>query len=271
MTSIKQETKALLQNSDFLSDPWAFLTKELESWEREGVIADFWWRDDDAIKDGPQLQNLLSHSKTAPIALAVIPKLMEESLPSTLNEVANISIIQHGFSHVNHAPMDEKKAEFRDHRTSDLMEQELQAGFSILKQTFAHKFEPMFVPPWNRIGDKAKKILDTIGLEYLSTFTPRSPLDGPTILNTHVDPVNWKEDREFLGEAATIAQIVAHLRSKRLVHEDIDVIEPTGFLTHHAIHDQETWDFIAKFNEYIHDQPYAQWLNIRDYISSFSY
>lgn len=271
MTTVKQEKNQLMLDAEYLSNPWAYLTEELRNWEKEGVIADFWWRDDDAIKDGPQLQKLLAHTKSTPITLAVIPDVIEDSLPIALKDISSISIAQHGYAHKNHAPADEKKAEFRDHRPMDVIEKELLTGFTTLKQTFAHKFEPMFVPPWNRIGDQTKDVLENIGLDFLSTFTARAPLAGPTILNTHIDPVNWKEGRVFLGEAASLAQVIVHLRSKRLVWDNVDIIEPSGFLTHHAIHDQETWEFIAKFDTYIHDQPYAEWLSLSDYISSFSY
>ncbi|MDX1738027.1 MAG: polysaccharide deacetylase family protein [Alphaproteobacteria bacterium] len=273
MNQIKNAVASLLEDPNFCKDPWAALDTELNNWEAEGVLAEFWWRDDDVCKPSPALDMLLSASRDTPITLAAIPNLTTVNLAEFLNQtdmLQRISIAQHGFNHINHAPDTEKKAEFRNHRPTSEMQQDLSKGYETLKELFKHRFVPLFVPPWNRIGDQAEELLAQIGLEFLSTFTPREPIKGPRIVNTHIDPVNWRANKTFLGLGPTIAQAVIHLKAKREVWPTIDMIEPTGFLTHHLIHDEETWQFISDFNRFVSSHKSALWLDMQDYISNFS-
>ncbi len=271
MTSLKQEVNSLLESPDFRQNPWSFLTEELNLWGKEGVIADFWWRDDDVTTNGPQLQRLLSFAEETSMSLAVIPAKLQEDLAPLLKVQNNINVVQHGYAHINHAPTSEKKAEFRNHRDTQILRQEISEGHQILNDAFGYQFMAMFVPPWNRMSDESISLLKDIGLDFLSTFTPRNLLDGPFILNTHIDPVHWKNGAVFLGEAETLAQAIGHLRAKRGVYKNIDVIEPSGFLTHHAIHDEETWAFIAKFNSFIQNHPDSRWLGLPEYIATFTF
>jgi len=77
----------------------------------------FWWRDDDAISDTASLHQLLNlaDSVGAPLTLAVIPANLDETLPKAIDD-RNVTVAVHGWSHTNHAPEGEKKAEFRAHR-----------------------------------------------------------------------------------------------------------------------------------------------------------
>ncbi|MTI09329.1 polysaccharide deacetylase family protein [Curvivirga aplysinae] len=270
MPTIKEEKQKLLSDTDFITNPWVYFTAELDNWAKEGAIAEFWWRDDDAVANTSALQKLMTATDHTPISLAVIPDQLEESLQPFTSQHKQITIVQHGFAHVNHAPTEEKKAEFRDHRSKEVMTEELKKGHSLLKEVFGGQFKPLFVPPWNRLGNDGEDAVKEAGLKFVSTFTPRQPNTGPDILNTHIDPVNWKANRQFLGDTESLLQAILHLRAKREVWENVDVIEPTGFLSHHLIHDEETWSFIEKFNHTIQQHPSANWLDLSTYIDSFS-
>jgi hypothetical protein len=45
-------------NKQSAGDPWATLQRELDRWAESGKTATFWWRDDDAVEETPQLQTL---------------------------------------------------------------------------------------------------------------------------------------------------------------------------------------------------------------------
>ena len=82
----------------------------------------------------------------------------------------------------------------------------------------------------------------------LSRFGPRRRIDacaGLVQINTHVDVIDWRGSRGFVGTQAALAQTLAHLQARRL--ENADPMEPTGLLTHHAVHDEATWVFIETF------------------------
>src|SRR5204862_1733198 len=82
---------------------WFDLVDELDLWADLGETATFWWRDDDAVRPSPHLDQLLAFTKRVPIALAVIPAAAEASLANRLAGSPNVTVLQHGWRHANHA------------------------------------------------------------------------------------------------------------------------------------------------------------------------
>ena len=84
--------------------------------------------------------------------------------------------------------------------------------------------------------------LPGIGIRGISAYGPqksREPAPGLRQVNTHVDVVAWRRGRRFVGEEEVLrSPRCAHLRSHRS--------EPIGWLTHHAVHDAATWDFLER-------------------------
>lgn len=241
------------------------LIEELDAWSKAGRTAEFWWRDDDAIRQGPILDRLLLTAGRTPLALAVIPGLLETSLVDCLADRKNVSVLQHGWVHENHAGPGEKKAEFRLNRPVEVMLDELSQGFQTLTREFNNQFAPVFVPPWNRVAEDLAIRLPEIGLSHLSTFTPRTGREvPPPRINTHVDIMDWRGSRGFIGMEGALNQAIVHLRMKRLGLPDIDCDEPTGILSHHMVHDADCWAFLKDFNQLIRDHPATHWVDIRD-------
>ena len=50
---------------------WDDLTTELDGWDEAGMIAEFWWRDDDAVEPTPALDQLLDLRKSLDVPLAI--------------------------------------------------------------------------------------------------------------------------------------------------------------------------------------------------------
>ncbi len=230
------------------------LDLELAAWSEDGTVADIWWRDDDAAHATPALRRLRTLSETvgAGVALACIPDAVEQSLCKLVDAWPLAKVWQHGFGHVNHAPSGEKKAEFGAHRPLSAMVIELNAGRGLLEQMFGLRFTPVLVPPWNRIDSAVACILPEAGLRLLSTFNARTalhPVHGLTVINTHIDVIDWRGTRAFAGEDVTVAALLTHLRGRRL--KLLDAHEPTGILTHHLVHDAECWGHLADLFEYL--------------------
>jgi len=151
-------------------------------------------------------------------------------------------VLTHGWAHENHAPRGEKKAEFRDHRSAEVMRGELVAGVERISGGFGAAFRPVFVPPWNRISDGVIAMLPEVGYGAVSVFNARRT--GFEI-NTHIDPIDWRGTRSCVAPERLIAQTVEVLKARRLGQEDAD--EPLGFLTHHLVHDAAIWEFSEAF------------------------
>ena len=126
---------------------------ELDNIAESGETAVFWWRDDDATKPSAALDRLLRAAESHALALAVIPAGTTGALVNHLDGADNVTVLQHGFRHANHAPATEKKAEFGAHRPMPAMLSEIEDGRTRLEDLFGDRFLPLFVPPWNRIAD----------------------------------------------------------------------------------------------------------------------
>lgn len=256
MPAAKEETITI--STEPVADPWSALDQELSAWAEAGSTATFWWRDDDAVRPTPSLDRLLSLSDRheIPVALAVIPAFVEDGLARRLEDGA-ATILQHGWSHANHAPEDEKKAELGDHRPSAVIGEELGRGFDRLRSLFGKGFLPVLTPPWNRIGLETAAALPGWGYAGLSTFGPRKSGGGIARTNTHADIIDWRGGRGFAGDRAVLEAVRHHLAARRAGTVDID--EPTGLLTHHLDHDAESWDFIDRFLIRTRSHPAVSW------------
>ncbi len=246
---------------------WATLTAELDRWATVGRVASFWWRDDDAVAATPALGSLiaLSERHKVPLALAVIPQGAETGLADRLaRSAAPVCVVQHGYSHGNHAAPGEKTAELGDHRDAAIVAAELAVGRDRLSALFADRFLPVMVPPWNRIGPGAEAALPPLGFRGLSTFG-RRPAAGLGYLNTHVDIIDWRGSRGFAGEAACLEAAIGHLSDRRTGRCDPD--EPTGLLTHHLNHDPACWKFVERLLDDVQRHPAAAWIAAADAIA----
>lgn len=219
---------------------------ELAHWRAESLTLPIWWRDDDAVEPTPALERLLALAGRfeAPLHLAVIPEPTTADLARRLRTVPQAFVLTHGWTHANHAPPDQKKAEFGTHRPVSTMLGEIEAGRRRLDELFGSRVLPVFTPPWNRIAPDVVEGLPAIGFAAISTFTPRPArfaVDGLLQVNTHLDPVAWKSGGGVLDAALLDAQLVRELEARRT--GGADNAEPYGLLTHHLVQDEATWAF----------------------------
>lgn len=243
---------------------WKPLHDELEHWQRAGRVADLWWRDDDAVADGPALRRLLDGAlrHAAPLALAVIPAALTDSLAAALagTAVQQVQVLQHGHSHANRQAPDQRKAEFGAGTDPCSALDEIRRGRAALAGAFGSRFLPVFVPPWNRLDAAIMTVLPGAGLRGVSTFKPRAtaaPVAGLTQVNCHVDIIDWRAGRRFAGTAACVAALSAHLRARRLGQQD--GTECSGVLTHHLVHDDACWAFMAELLARVAAHPALRW------------
>ena len=227
---------------------WDRLGSELARWPPGR--ATFWWRDDDAGAATPALDQLLrlAAAHEAPLALAVVPAWLDEAGTAAIHAgPAGLRILQHGYAHRNHEPSApdgtrRKPAELGTARPPDVALAELAAGWARLSTLGPARVRPGLVPPWNRIAPAVRALLPDRGYRVLSTFGPR-PAEQPApdlrILNTHVDPIQWRAGKQFGGTAWTLDQITTHLAARR--DGRADPAEPTGLLTHHRDLSPPAW------------------------------
>jgi hypothetical protein len=218
---------------------WRELHAALKERNHAGRPVEFWWRDDDAAAPSAALERAVGLSKkyAIPLALAVIPQEATPQLFDALHE--GVTVLQHGTDHRNRAAAGEKKTEYPAVEPADAALERIAAGMAKLRSVAGQKFMPVLAPPWNRIRKDLVDKLPSLGIRGISAYgaqKSREPAPGLRQVNTHVDVVAWRRGRRFVGEAEALALALKNLSSQ----------QPLGWLTHHAVHDAATWDFLER-------------------------
>jgi hypothetical protein len=237
---------------------WDDFARECAEWPAGG--ATLWWRDDDAVADTPALARLFSIAEDIPLALAVVPADLEASLAPAL-DIPSTTVLQHGYAHTNHAPGHEKKMELGPHRPFPHTLGDIAQGWARLEAAFGARARTILVPPWNRIAPALVPFLPEIGFKGLSTFGPRrrtEPVRGLVQANCHADLIDWRGGRAFAGEERVLGALIRHLSARRTHLAPAE--EPTGLLTHHLVHDDAAWQFLARLVQECRRQRAITWL-----------
>lgn len=204
-----------------------------------GPGARLWWRDDDAGHPHPRLDRLLALAERheAPVALAVVPAWLEPACTAAIRSCGLATVLQHGIAHRNHAPEGERKIELGGSADPSTLRRDLAQGRQDLARAFGARFQPVLVPPWNRIAPALLPRLPGLGFIACSTFwSPRTaPTSMPGLrrLDTHLDLVAWREDSRPLRFAEAASRLANLLRT--------DLDQPIGILSHHRAMDEDAF------------------------------
>lgn len=228
---------------------WRALDEEIGRWRDAGRVAELWWRDDDAVDASAALDRLLGlhRDSEVPVALAVVPAKATMALAARLANEPGVDVLQHGYVHANHAPPSDRKSELGLHRPAMLVLGELGTGWLALEKLFGPRALPVLVPPWNRIAPSLVPALPEIGFAGLSTFARRpraEAVKGLRQVNAHLDLVDWKGRRGFIGTETALDVLVAALCDARCLSS-----EPLGVLSHHLAMDEAGWGFLRSLLE----------------------
>jgi hypothetical protein len=219
---------------------WRELEAALDAVAQGGKAIRLWWRDDDAGRDDPRLERLLelAERRALPLALAVVPVWLDAGGQARIAASPQASVLQHGFAHRNHAPAGQKSCELGG-RAIEMIEAELARGRAALVDAFGAAFLAVLVPPWNRFDRQLIGRLAACGFCGLSTYGRRLAFEaaaGLIEVNTHLDPIDWRGERLFVGEVAALERLIAVL----------DPDEPIGILSHHLAMDEPGWRFLDR-------------------------
>jgi hypothetical protein len=248
-----------------VSTGWNDLSSEINQWRDAGRTIEFWWRDDDATQPTSALERLLRVASQfkVPLALAVIPAQAAPALFALLP--AEADVLQHGADHSNRATPGEKKTEYPANEAMATALARLADGRQRLSDLAGARALDVLAPPWNRIAAPLLPRLASCGFRGLSRYGARSSAQaapGVKQINTHVDIIDWKGSRGFVGVGQALSQATRHLAARRQGGADAD--EPTGWLTHHACHDEAAWAFLADLFDRLRSEPGVCWHSARE-------
>lgn len=234
------------------------LRSALDRLADQGRRVDLWWRDDDAVRDGPALRRLLALADDVgcPLALAVVPFAVEASLVDALADRGAVVVLPHGYRHRNHAPAGERKSEYPTSRALPDCLDEIRRARLLVTSLFGDKAVGVFVPPWNRLTSTLAPELTGLGYLGLSAFGGRSPqlAQGLWRLDTHLDPVDWPNGRSLVPPARIAEQLGRALTSGSAI----------GLLTHHLAFDRDLWEFCAEFTTMARAHPALRFRSVSD-------
>lgn len=245
-----------------IADAWGLMEAELDKWTSLEDSPTLWWRDDDAATETTKLHRLVQMTLRTGVSPVVgaIPAQADESLGRALGG-GTLSVVQHGVNHVNRAAVNEKKSEFPEKlNVLDCM-QEIVGAQSDLDKLLCEwglaPLLPIFVPPWNRLGDGlARGLMQSF--DAVSGFGDRD-CPGVRWINVHVDIIDWRKTRRFIGTSRAVEALLGHLQARRLGKVPRNM--PTGLLTHHLIQDECAWRFLDTLCEWVAEHPPIRWLS----------
>jgi len=239
---------------------WQAFFDEIARWKDTGRVVEFWWRDDDAARPDPAVSRLLGLAQRAstPLALAVVPLQCEKEIFENIGSF--VSVFQHGTDHANRAVAGEKKTEFSAAEAPAAAIARLAVARRQLEAKAGRRFLPVLAPPWNRLPEILGPHLAAAGFRGISQYGARARAEaapGLRQVNTHVDIIAWRSGRGFIGADHALAAATRHLAAKRAAAADPD--EATGWLSHHAAHDEAAWAFLERLFETTRDSPAVAW------------
>lgn len=246
---------------------WETLRQELDAWAGAGRTATLWWRDDDMTGPCDGLSRLLALSSThaVPVALAVIPAAVEAAAAAQVARHPLATVLQHGYAHIDHAPIGEGCWELGPHRPRAVVLGELARGRDRLGALFGDRFLPVMTPPWSRIDPALLPELEGLGFTGLSGFWPRDGRAPLPEVNAHVAVSDWKPEARFAGAENVIYDLLLHLWQRRTSKADRN--EPTGISTHHRIETPAAWAFLDRLFRFCNDHPAVRWVGIETAIA----
>ena len=200
------------------------------------------FRADDIAVPGRQFSRLMAlFSKyRVPLCLAVVPAWLTRSRWSALRRVANNAGSlwcwhQHGWRHVNHESQG-KKQEFGPARRRADLERDIGRGRQRLEELLGKRFYPVFTPPWNRCGQGALDVLNSLGYAGISRSRGSTPPTSRGLPNfdVNVDLHTRKETVAADGWRNLFDELQQAIASGRC-----------GIMIHHQLMNQAAFDFLV--------------------------
>lgn len=236
------------------------LQRELRLWSANGRRPQLWWRDDDAVAITPGLIRLVDIAERwdIPLALAVVPGGVDDTLQGFLDKRPLLSVIQHGTDHQNARPQTQP-SQFAADAPAEAITRAIADGARRLS-AFAG-WQPIYVPPWNDLQPNVLKVLPAAGLLGVSASGGLALQQPLPRWDSHIDLMRWREPVRFVGRGRILTRLRLQLASRR---QQGRWDEPIGILTHHLVHDEAAWRFLAQLLEWQPLAKIAVWRRCRE-------
>jgi hypothetical protein len=226
---------------------WGLLEEEIGRWREAGRTVEFWWRDDDAVAPTAPVKQLLELSARTgvPLALAVIPLAAKAELFDGMRArcCCTAPTIATALRPGTRRPSSPSTSPtMRRSGALAVHERGWRSSPAGLRAGTRAALEPLQA--------RARAGARVHGVRGFSAYGARAAAQaaaGVIEVNTHIDIIEWRATRAFCGEEAALAAAIRHLAARRT--GAADSAEPTGWLTHHELHDSAAWNFLEQLFE----------------------
>ena len=215
----------------------------------------FFVRDDDAGWADERLLALLAVMADVgvPVDLAAIPDAVTPALARELllrQRGQALGIHQHGCRHTNHE-FAERKCEFGAARSVHQQQADLVHGRKVLQALFPVGLDPLFTPPWNRVGADTPAILAALGFTALSRdITAPAQLALPEI-SVHTDWSKlWRLAQGQVAAESLALDLARHVREGACI----------GLMLHHAEMSDAELEALRALLTTFGRHPMARWI-----------
>jgi hypothetical protein len=238
---------------------------EVRRWRAAGQTARLWWRDDDATAPTVALDRLLTCARQTgvPLTLAVVPSGDLSALAARLVDAPGVCVVQHGVDHRNRRT-GTAAGEFPEDWTQTQLETAIMKGWERLQRlpnTLA-----VFTPPWNDVHPDLEAALCSRRYEGWSAHGGLGKpglSKGLVRLDVHLDLLRWRGGARFRGRGRFLGALATEMRRRRKAGL---WDAPIGLLTHHLVHDEAAWTFLAAFLHWSLGQRQFAWLDLPEVI-----
>lgn len=164
------------------------------------------FRADDVAAPDPGLAATLDlfAAHGAPLDMAVVPAWLTFARAKGLLEAVAANpkarFHQHGWRHANHQ-REGRKAEFGGDREEAALRHDMARGRDKLDALLGERLDPVFTPPWNRMGEAAVAAARDLGFGAVSTWLGPKPL-APKALPDLAVNADLHTRKEATAEAA---------------------------------------------------------------------
>ncbi len=270
---------------DFSCSYWQAVHQELSLWQRQGLTASVWVRDDDATDVTEALNQLerIARRFSIQIGLAIIPAKVEQALITHLEPRSEAFYpMCHGYMHADHGT-EGNPSEFGDVRPLATLVEEARLASAVFSAHFRRP--PVFVPPYCSISPHLERRLKEFGFKRLSnvpgktqrrlTKLHRSISNLPSLprylamsvpnVNIHIDVIDWGA-HSAKSSHQIASELLGELRMRRKGY--IPPHTPIGVLTHHLVHDDLIWRSFEELLENLASAPAVRLCGAADVIDN---
>jgi hypothetical protein len=250
-----------------LHDGFGLLCSYVNTIRTGGYRFRMWWRDDDGCRDTTELRRLLMARGNVPVALAIIPGLLDRDLVNLIDGIDRVSILQHGWMHINWSNTSSRPSEYPEFRVPSQAGIELRDGLELLRNRFRDRFHPVFVPPWHSCPSWLSDNPAKLGYLAISRDAPLFHLLSRgryTEVNVEIDTSDWKKGGSFIGPVELAKRIV---RAFEIRLKWNAVSAPIGLLTHHAVLSQSDCHSLSLFVSLLEALDVVEWMTVKNVIT----